>query len=137
MSAALALQKAVRGRLVASPAVLALVEAAQIVDRHGTPAAFPSILLGEDQELDAEITFERRHVRVFSTLHVWDRSAGTTRAKAIAGAIRDALHGVDLPLDAGRLLDLKHASTRYLRDPDGQTTHAVVTLEALIQEPRP
>ena len=134
---ALALQRAMRGRLVASPAVTGLVEAAKIVDQIGSPAAFPSIVLGEDQEVDAELTFERRHLRVYSTLHVWDRAASTVHAKTIVGAIRDALHGVDLLLGEGRLLDLKHSGTRYLRDPDGKTVHAIVTLEALIEEARP
>jgi hypothetical protein len=137
MSAGLALQKAIRGRLVGSPALVALVPAANIVDRHGRPSAFPSVIMGEDQEVDAEITFERRHIRVFVTLHVWDRSPNLVSIKAIAGAIRSAVHGVDLALDEGRLLDLKATGARYLRDPDGLTAHGVVTLEALIEEGRP
>lgn len=137
MSAGLALQRAIRGRLVGSPAVVAVVDPVNIVDRHGAPMAFPSIILGEDQEVDAEITFARRHVRAFAILHVWDRASTFVTVKTIAGAIREAIHGVDLALDEGRLLDLKHTGTRYLRDLDGKTAHAVVTLEALIEEGRP
>lgn len=133
---ALALQKAIRGRLTAFPAVTALVSPANVVDRHGAPSAFPAIVLGEDQEVDAEVSFERRHVTVYATLHVWDRSPTSVTVKAIAEAIRKAVHGADLALDGARLLDLKHAGSRYLRDPDGKTAHAVVTIEALIEEPR-
>lgn len=132
-----ALQKAIRGRLVAAPALTALVDAANIVDRNGLPAVFPCIIMGDGQELDAELTLERRHVRAYSTLHVWDRSSSTINARAIVTAIRAALAG-DLPqMGEGRLLDFRHAATRYLRDPDGKTVHAVVELEALIEEGRP
>ncbi|ACB83538.1 hypothetical protein Mpop_5448 (plasmid) [Methylorubrum populi BJ001] len=134
---ALALQKAMGARLAGFPAVTDLVPPANIVDAHGRPARFPSVILGDGQEVAADLTFERRHVTVFVDLHVWDRSPSFTSTKAIAGAIRAALHGDDLVLDEGRLLDLKHAGTRYLRDPDGQTAHAVVTIEALVEETRP
>jgi len=134
---ALALQKAMGARLAGFPAVTDLVPPEHIVDAHGRPARFPSIILGDGQEVAADLTFERRHVNVFVDLHVWDRSPSFTSIKAIAGAIRAALHGADLVLDEGRLLDLKHAGTRYLRDPDGQTAHAVVTIEALVEEARP
>lgn len=131
---ALALQKAMRGRLTAFPAVTALVHPKDIVDRHGAPVTFPCIMLGEDQEVDAEVTLARRHVRIFATLHVWDRSTSTVGVKRIAGAVRDALHDAPLELNEGRLVDLRHTATRYLRDPDGETAHAVVTVEALIEE---
>lgn len=134
---ALALQKAMGARLAGFPAVTGLVPSANIVDAHGRPARFPSVILGDGQEVAADLTFERRHVNVFVNLHVWDRSPSFTSIKAIAGAIRAALHGAELVLDEGQLLDLKHAGTRYLRDPDGQTAHAVVTIEALVEEARP
>lgn len=134
---ALALQKAVGARLAGFPAVTDLVPPANIVDAHGRPARFPSVILGDGQEVAADLTFERRHVKVFVDLHVWDRSPSFTSTKAIAGAIRAALHGADLVLDEDRFLDLKHAGTRYLRDPDGQTAHAVVTIEALVEEAQP
>lgn len=136
---ALALQKAMGARLAGSSAVTDLVPAGNIVDAHGRPARFPSIILGDGQEVAADLTFERRHVTVFVDLHVWDRSPSFTSTKAIAGAIRAALHDAELVLvlDEGRLLDLNHAGTRYLRDPDGQTAHAVVTIEALVEEARP
>jgi hypothetical protein len=122
---------------VASPALTALVPATNIVDRHGRPAAFPSVILGEGQEVDAEVSFDRRHVRIYTDLHLWDRSPALTSVKAIAGAIRQVLHGAELALDEGRLLDLRVVSSRHLRDPDGVTAHSVVTIEALIEEARP
>lgn len=133
---ALALQKALRARLAAFPAVTALVPPANIGDRHGRPAAFPSIVMGEDQDVDAELDLERRFRRVYVTLHVWDRSPALVTVKGIAAAIGQAIR-TDLALDAGRLVDIKFASARYLRDPDGVTAHGVVTLEALLEEAAP
>lgn len=134
---ALYFQRALGARLAAFAPLTALVAPANIVDRHGVPTAFPSVILGEAQELDADVSFDRRHLRVVLTLHAWDRSPGTASVKRIADAIRAAVQGADLALDAGRLLDLTHTSTRILRDPDQVTAHAVVTLEALVEEARP
>lgn len=131
-----AFQRALRGRLAAFPAVVALVPPANIGDRHGRPAAFPCIIMGEDQEADAELTLERRHRRVFVTLHTWDRSPALVTVKAITAVIGKAIEA-ELPLEEGRLLDLKLSGARYLRDPDGVTAHGVVTLEALLEEARP
>jgi hypothetical protein len=36
-------------------------------------------------------------------------------------------------LDAGRLIDLRFESARFIRDPDG-LSHGIVTLEVLIEE---
>ena len=134
---ALALQRAVGARLAAFAPLTALVSPANITDAHGLPAAFPSVILGEAQEVPAEVSFERRHLRVYLTLHAWDRSTGTASVKRIADAIRAALLDADLTLDAGRLLDLAHGGTRILRDPSGEIAHAVVTVEGLVEEARP
>ncbi len=129
---ALALQKALRARLATFPAVIALVPAVNIGDRHGKPAAFPSIIMGEDQDVDAALTLDRRHREIYVTLHVWDRSPALVTVKQIAAAIGQAI-GDDLTLESGRVVDIRLASARYMRDPDGVTAHGVVTLEALLE----
>ena len=61
MTPEIALQMALRTRLVSTAAVTALVPAAAILDRNELPAPDPSIILGEGQhdgEVDAAI--ERR-----------------------------------------------------------------------------
>jgi hypothetical protein len=131
---ALALQKAIRGRLISDAGVLALVPAANIFDRHGRPERFPCIILGEGQDVADDITLARRHVRSFATLHLWQREPGTTGVKAIAGAIRKALDAGPITLDEGDLIDLRFEGVRFLRDPDGETAHGAFTVEALIGE---
>lgn len=135
MSAALALQAAIGARLAADPAVLALVPAGQIIDSHSLPEAFPCVILGEDQEVADDLTFERQHVRVTSTLHVWHREAGLAGVKAIAGAIRDALRGGLPVLSGASCLDMRFEGARFMRDPDGITSHGVVTVDSLVELP--
>lgn len=134
MSAALAVQKAIRARLVATASVLEVVPAANILDRNSRPAPDPSIVLGEDQVVD-EGRIARNVVRVYSTLHIWKREPGLVGVKAIAGAIRTAVRGlrnsVEAPYQFG---DCLVSSERFLRDPDGETAHGVVTIETLVSE---
>lgn len=137
MSADLAVQKAIRDRLVAMAAVTALVPAAAILDRHARPAPDPSIIIGEGQTLEGG-DIARRVQRVVLDLHVWKREPGLAGVKAIAGAIRAAINSanwrlfLDAPWHCG---DCRVTHMRYLRDPDGETAHGVVTVETLVAEP--
>lgn len=131
--AALALQKAIRGRLAADLGVTALVPAGNIMDSHKRPQTFPAIILGEDQEVASDLTFDRKHVTVYMTLHLWHDEQGLAGVKAVSDAIRNAIRaGVELD-QAARCVDLRFESARFIRDPDG-LAHGVVTLEALVEE---
>ena len=134
MSASLAVQKAIRSRLISEVSVTALVPATSIIDRNARPAPVPSIIIGEDQEVD-EGDIERRNVRIYSTVHLWKRETGLEGVKAIAGVIRSAIRSVRLPaLDGFHFADCRVSSTRFLRDPDGDHAHGVVTIETLAHE---
>lgn len=137
MSADLAVQKAIRARLAATPAVTALVAAGRIVDDH-TDKAVPRIVLGDSQALDPGTSTARALTEVFHTIHVWTREPSTEGAKIIAGAIRAAIHAGRLDLGAGfHAADGRVSSMRFLRDPDGEHTHGVVVVEVLAQEVAP
>lgn len=134
MSADLVVQKAVRGRLVGTSAVTALVPAGSILDRHARPAPDPSIVLGEGQCVAAD-DIARSVVRVVMDLHVWKKEPSLVGVKAMAGAVRAALQSARLALDTGfHCGDCRVTSMRYLRDPDGETSHGVVTVEILVKE---
>lgn len=134
MSADHTVQTAIRARLVATPAVLALVPATSILDRNARPAPDPSIILGEGQAVD-EGRIARNVQRVYATLHVWKKEPGLAGVKQIAGAIRTAIKsktfGLDEPYHCG---DSFVSDMRFLRDPDGETAHGVVTVECLVSE---
>lgn len=134
MSAALALQKALRARLISTSAVTALVGANAILDRNSRPAPDPSIILGEDQVVD-EGDIARQQVRIFSTLHVWKKETSLAGAKAIAAAIRFAVRSGRPVLEAGfHCGDCRVSDMRFLRDPDGETSHGIVTIESVVAE---
>lgn len=135
MSVDLAVQKGIRARLVATSAVTALVPATSILDRNQRPAPSPSIIMGESQLVDQNDSIKRRLTRVFHTAHVWKREPSLVGAKAIAGAMRTAIHADRLSLDTGfHAVDAYVSQTRFLRDPDGEHSHGVVTIAVLVQE---
>lgn len=134
MSADIEVQKAMRGRLVSDTAVTALVPATSILDRNETPNPRPSIIMGETQEVDEGTSLARDRTRIYHTLHIWTREPSLAGAKAIAGVIRKALRTrLDLPAPY-HCGDLKISSSRFLRDPDGESSHGVVTVEVLVSE---
>jgi hypothetical protein len=129
-----AVQKALRTLLINTAAVTALVPANNVLDRNQRPAPDPSIILGEDQVVDPGQSIARDIVRVHSTLHVWKVEGGLSGVKAIANAIWSAIKAGRLTLDAGlECVDCRVNDTRFLRDPDGETSHGVVNVETLIR----
>ncbi len=135
MSAELSLQKAIRNRLSSIGDVVSLVPAASILDRNERPNPRPSIVIGEAQSVDEGLSVARTLTRVYLDLHVWVEEPSTEISKRIAGAVRKAIHGASLQLDPGfHCADCRVRGSRFLRDPDGKTSHAVVTVDALVQE---
>lgn len=130
-----AVQVAIRDRLVATSAVVALVPAAKIRDVGIRPKDFPTIALGESQAVDEGTSLARLHVRVFHTLHVWVKEPTLEQVKVICSAIRKAIHAGRLDLGQGfHCADALVSSMRQIRDPDGETSHGVVTVEVLVSE---
>jgi len=135
MSAELALQKAIRNRLSTASDVIALVPATSILDRNERPNPRPSIIMGDAQSVDEGESIARKLTRVYLDLHVWVEEPSTEISKRIASAVRRAIQSAKLQLDPGyHCADCRVRGSRFLRDPDGKTSHAVVTVDALVQE---
>jgi hypothetical protein len=132
---ALPLQKAIVAALKADAAVNALV-AGRIYDGVPANAVKPYVSFGPFQVLPeqgdcldgADATIQ---------LDGWSNKQGSTvEAKQLGAAIAAALDEATLALDLPhKLIDLRLANTRYVREPDGITAHAIVTLRAFT-EPR-
>ncbi|TJZ93845.1 DUF3168 domain-containing protein [Paracoccus gahaiensis] len=134
----LAVQKAIRDRLISYGVITVLVPAAHIFDTNQRPAPMPSIILGESQSVDEGTSLRRAHTRIYHTLHIWAREASLERSKAIGAAVAAAMQLGRLTLPVGlHCADLRVSGQRYLRDPDGEHSHGVVTLEILIAEALP
>lgn len=130
------LQKAIRARLIGTPAVTALVPAANVLDKNNRPEVFPSIIVGEGQTVPGDGLARNRHT-VFADLHIWQAEPGLAQAKAIAGAIRQAFAAPLYTIDGHQVADLLITSTRFMRDPDGIHSHGIVSIEAQLVEVTP
>lgn len=131
MSADLALQKALRGVFIARPALLALVPAANILDRNARPNPSPAVILGETQEIDGGLA-TGGSVLIFHTLHIWKEEQSLAGVRRIGWEIRQALRAGRVALEGGFVLAGWVTTARYMRDPDGLTSHGVVTVTATI-----
>jgi hypothetical protein len=129
----LVLQKAIRTRLLASDDVMDLVPADNVLDVTGRPERMPCINIGEGQTV-----FRRFDATAYADIHVWAEENGLVTAKLIADAIVDAV-SVDAQIDGVLHLDgfvchdLSVDRTRYLRDPHGPFSHAVLSVAAIMQ----
>lgn len=96
-------------------------------------ADFPYITLGEDQFLRADATCIQAG-DIYLTLHAWSREVGFVEVKMVAGCVVDALHHAEIPLPTYRLVSINHQRTRTFRDPDEQTSHAVIEFVAFVEK---
>ena len=129
----LAMQAAIRARLVATSAVTSLVPATSILDKNSRPEVFPGIIIGEGQTVPDAGLSRTRH-QTFFDLHIWATEPGLAVSKQIAGAIRDALADTFWNVPGLHVADLFISSSRFMRDPDGLHSHGVVTLSAFVKE---
>lgn len=130
--ASLAAQRLAVTAMRAHAPLMALVPSTSIMDRNSRPEIFPSIVVGEAQtvadEADCVIGSE-----VFLTIHAWAKSNTMTEVKVMAGEIRRALRDVSGVQD-GFALDFSFEDSRFLRDPNPEISHAVVTFVASAED---
>lgn len=124
----LALQGAINTKLRTDVAAVA----GRVLDRVPANVVFPYIEIGDFQTVDDGAQCHDG-VEVYATLHIWSRAVGQVEAKTIAGAVRGSLHEAQLSLgSAWQFIEIAHQDTRHLKDPDGVTSHSVLTFRALI-----
>ncbi|MCK8779085.1 DUF3168 domain-containing protein [Rhizobium sp. NTR19] len=132
-SPSLELQGAIVSRLKASAALTALNKG-RVYDAVPDNAVFPYVTVGEGDETSDDVDcvdgFE-----ISLDIDVWSRATGFPEAKAISDEIRKALKTPDLTIPTNALVSFRHRQTRFLRDPDGLTSHAVMTFEAIAEQP--
>lgn len=126
----LELQAAIVAALKNSPAVTALV-GNRIYDAVPSNATFAYISLGDCQVLPDKADC-LDGAEVFLQVDVWSRAVGYPESKTIAKAVVDKLDDQPLTVAGHDVVIFEHQSTQYLRDPDGLTRHAAVSMRALI-----
>ena len=129
----LALQTAIRSRLISHADLTALVPADSILSRSSRPEIFPCILISDGQTAYAG-NYEDFYDTAFTDLHVWTREEGTEQVKTIVGAMRSALPTGAWPVSGFTVPNVKITSARFIRDPDNLHSHAIVTVEAIMRK---
>jgi Protein of unknown function (DUF3168) len=129
----LELQGAIVARLKADPAVTTLVNS-RIYDAVPTNAVFPYVSIGPVDSLQDDFDCINGLV-VAQQIDCWSRGVGYPEAKKMVDAVRAALHDreADMPLATNAMSLLECRNTRFTRDPDGLTSHGILSFEAAIE----
>lgn len=105
--------------------------AERVYDSIPASTAFPYIQIGDIQVIsDGAGCIDSTEVYV--TVHVWSRAQGQVENRRISGNARTALHEWLPDLPGFSIVEHEHRDTRTLDDPDGITSHGVMTFRALI-----
>lgn len=66
-------------------------------------------------------------------IDVWSRTVGAIGCKRVVDTVRSALNRVSLSLTTNALVEINVVLARVFDDPDGVTTHGVVTVELMVE----
>lgn len=129
----LEIQGAIVARLKADAGVAALV-AGRVYDTVPANAVFPYVTIGPVDSVDDDADCITG-LLVAQQIDVWSRAVGTPEAKKIVDAVRHALHDQEaaLPLSSNGMAYFECRNARINRDPDGLTSHGILSFEAGIQ----
>jgi hypothetical protein len=134
MSESWALQQLVYARLIAFAGVTALVGQRVYDAPNLKTVTFPYVSFGPSDIVTDDADCIDGVIETLQ-IDVWSRrSGGKQEAKQIANAVKAALHDFHAEPAAGALVSLRVATIRIFNDPDGITTHGVVTVEAIMEE---
>ncbi|MEI9995695.1 MAG: DUF3168 domain-containing protein [Rhizomicrobium sp.] len=132
-AASWALQQAIFATLATDSAVLEAVgDPPRIFDAVPRGAAFPYIVIGDDRESDWSTATEPGSAHAL-TVHIWSRAAGRRETRLAAQAVIDALNGAALAIDGQTLIDLRWLEAESVRESDGETVHAQLRFQALLE----
>jgi hypothetical protein len=130
-SISFSLQQAIFAALSASSDLQTLI-GNRLFDFVPPDSAFPYVVLGDGSEADWSTSTEdgREHT---IQIDVWSRQPGHKEAKQIADVIRATLNNASLTVSGATLIDIRHLTTDFSREPDGQTFRARVSFRAVTE----
>ncbi|WP_457586099.1 DUF3168 domain-containing protein [Ensifer canadensis] len=130
----LALQTAIRARLLNKSEVTALVPADHIRSGSTRPDKTPCIIMSDgNTALHGHDYTAQRAAWVYLDLHIWTLDAGQDAAKEIAGTVMAALDKRNLQIEGGYCDHFKVTASRFPRDPDPAYGHGILSVEAFIR----
>ncbi|MGN6307316.1 MAG: DUF3168 domain-containing protein [Mesorhizobium sp.] len=139
MSVSAALQKLLYEALRADTGVSAMV-GGRVYDRIPADAAgqvtaiYPHIGFGAYDFVpdDSDCIFAGEHT---IQLDIWSRAVGKVEAKTITDAVRRLLRDYEADMGDYGLVEMRVDLAQVIGDPDGLTSHGIVQVTALIEEP--
>jgi hypothetical protein len=126
----LELQGAIFATLAADADLVAL--GSGVYDMAPRDAPLPYVTIGpmDSTEEDADCIDASL---IYVQIDCFSQAVGFPEVKRIAHAVRRCLHDADLDLPTNGLVMIEHAQSRFLRDPDGLTSHAAVDFVATVE----
>ncbi|MEO9335959.1 DUF3168 domain-containing protein [Mesorhizobium sp. SB112] len=129
----LALQTAIRTKLVSTYAVLERVEADNIRSGSTRPDNMPTIIMANGSTtLHGHDYTSQRAAWVNLDLHIWARDEGQDAAKEIAFIVQSTLDK-RLLIEGGYCDSFKVTRSVFMRDPDPTIGHGILSVEALVR----
>lgn len=103
----------------------------KVYDSVPPGAIFPYITIGQDHFLDDNAE-GIDGAECFPTIHIWSRKPGKTEAKELTKKAVVALY-TNISLTGFRVAEVTLDGLTHLSDPDGLTSHSVITMRYLIE----
>lgn len=121
-----AVQKAIYDALMAAPAVAG----GNNFDSVPSSDPFPRTTIGEEQVLEDGNSCDDGW-EVLTDTHVWSRKPGFGEVKTLAALVRQRINAIT-SVTGYTLISVEVEDTRFLRDPDGITSHGIISARWLI-----
>lgn len=111
---------------------LANICAGRVHDQVPANPVFPYVTIGDEQVIDDSDQCTDAW-EVVCDVHAWSRPVNGSKAevKTIAAEIVTAAKSITA-IPGFSLESIHHDTTRVLRDPDGKTEHAVITIRLMV-----
>lgn len=120
------LQKAIVDALKAAPAVAG----GNVYDRVPTSNLYPRVTVGDEQTIDNGNTCSDGW-EIYADVHVWSQKVGKVEAKEIMVAAVPRLLAI-ATIPGFKILATELDAHRIFTEPDGLTTHGVITIRYVI-----
>jgi hypothetical protein len=122
----------VQGAIVAALSVAPAIAGGRIHDRVPESPVFPYVSIGAEQAIDDSNSCGDGW-EVFSDVHVWSRAVGYVEAKRLVAQAVDRIKTITA-ISGFTLVAIEVEDTRVFRDPDGLTSHGVVSTKFIITQ---
>lgn len=130
------LKAAIIARLKATPAVAGFV-GNRVYDRPPTGVIQPPYISMGPWDATSDNADCIEGLEITGQIDVWSWGAneafGSAEVSKLSGAIRAALHEVEIILPTNALATISHRITRYQRESDGATNRAIVSVTAFVE----